>query len=370
MKRLFKSISFLFTLAMALLLLASAAVVCISPVKIHVFTFTGFLFPLFFLLNVLFLLFHGLRLNKKMLIPLIALLITWSQWNNIFQWSGKEAPTTLHQPVKVMSYNARMFDFYDWSGQSGTPEVIFDFINRENPDVLCIQEFYTSTRKENYLPHRIIARLKTLGFKHIEYSAKGEKHTGFGIATFSRFPIINQGALRFERSKNMAIFSDLDISGKLVRVFNNHLESIGFQALDYNVIDSLNFQMNEQQTQGLKQIARKMTRAFRTRSNQAEVISQHIANSPYPVIVCGDFNDTPVSYVYRKMRGDLKDAFREAGSGFGGTYNGRLPSLRIDYIFYDPRFEAYDFKTHKVDYSDHFPIVCTLEITPEKDDDR
>jgi endonuclease/exonuclease/phosphatase family metal-dependent hydrolase len=365
LKRIINSISFLVTLSVALLLLASAVVIYVRPERIHVFTFMGILFPAVWILNVIFLMVHGLRMKKRALIPLFVILLTWTQWTNIFQWSGSQAPEKMNQPVKVMTYNARMFDFYNWSGQPGILDAILDFIRKENPDVLCVQEFFTSTREEKYIPHRIIARLNTLGFRHIEYSVKGPRDSGYGIATFSRFPIVNKGKLRFENSKNMSIFTDVDISGKVVRIFNNHLESIGLEASEYKTLDSLNFQINEKQNNGLKKIFQKMSRAFRFRSDQAETVARHIDNSPYPVLVCGDFNDTPVSYVYRTMRGDLKDAFRESGSGFGGTYHGRLPSLRIDYIFYAPQFSVYDFHTFKVPYSDHYPIMCTIELAPE-----
>lgn len=365
MRRLFRSISFFASLAFALLLLASMATIFVSPVKIHVFTFIGFLFPALWILNFLILILHVFRRSYRFLIPLIALALTWNQWNNVFQLKGESAPDNLKVPVKVMTYNSRMFDFYKWSEDPNTPEAIFNFIQNENPDVLCIQEYFTSERREDFYPNRVRARFRALGYRHLEYRYDNGRGAGYGIATFSKFPIENRGSLPFGESKNIGIFTDININGKIIRVFNNHLESIGFKEHDFNVIDSLRFEINEQQRQGIKQIAEKMTRAFRQRSNQAEIISRHIKNSPYPVIVCGDFNDTPISYVYQKMKGNLKDAFRESGQGMGGTYNGRLPSLRIDYIFHDPAFNSYNFKRHKIEYSDHFPISTIIEIEPK-----
>ncbi|MFH0999552.1 MAG: endonuclease/exonuclease/phosphatase family protein, partial [Bacteroidota bacterium] len=91
-------------------------------------------------------------------------------------------------------------------------------------------------------------------------------------------------------------------------------------------------------------------------------ISEHIKQSPYPVIVCGDFNDTPVSYTYHKMRGQLTDAFINAGNGFGNTYERKIASFRIDYIFHSPEFDSKNFKVPHLLYSDHFPVVCDIEI--------
>jgi len=80
------------------------------------------------------------------------------------------------------------------------------------------------------------------------------------------------------------------------------------------------------------------------------------------VIVCGDFNDTPVSYAYRKVRGNLKDAFIESGWGTSNTYNGELPSFRIDYILCDHKFTAQNYHRDRVYYSDHFPIQCQIRV--------
>lgn len=283
---------------------------------------------------------------------------------NSFQFKGRNIndESTLQKPLRVMSYNTRMFDYYNHSGIKGAPDEIFNFILQQNPDVVCFQEYFTSLKKNEYTPTQIIARFRQYGYRHVEYLKPRTGNTGYGLATFSKYPITNSGAIRFEKSNNQAIYSDVDVNGTKVRVFNNHLESIGFKDGDLSVLDTLGFRMNEYQRRGLRNISQKLTRAFAMRSNQAEALARHITNSPYPVIVCGDFNDTPVSYVYRTMRGSMKDAFREAGVGFGGTYNGRLPSFRIDYIFYSPQFQAYNFKRFPIKYSDHFPIMVTIDL--------
>ncbi|MFW6043158.1 MAG: endonuclease/exonuclease/phosphatase family protein [Marinilabiliaceae bacterium] len=366
MKRLFNSISFVITVLAVFLLFLSMAVIYISPERIHVFTLMGFLFPGLWIVNAVLFIVHALRGKKIFLIPMLALALTWTQWSNVHQFSGEDAPDNLNHPLKVMTYNTRMFDFYNWSGIPNSSESIFEFIREEDPDILCIQEFFTSHRRTEFHPSLVNSRLNTLGYSHIAYRALNERNAGYGIATFSKYPIINKGSLPFEESKNTTIYTDIKLNGEVIRVFNNHLESIGFKEHDFNIIDSLRLEMNKKQRQGIQQIVSKMSRAFRQRSNQAEVLSTHIENSPYPVLVCGDFNDTPISYVYRKMRGELKDAFRESGSGMGGTYNGRLPSLRIDYIFHDNKFRSYQFNTHRLDYSDHYPISTIIETQPEK----
>lgn len=336
----------------------------ISPVKLHVFTFAGFLFPLFWGLNILTLIWLFFRKSVLLVIPLLALMVSWGHWNNSFQIKGKtiEDESELERPLRIMSYNTHMFDYYNHSGLDGAPGEIFKFILQQNPDVICFQEFYTSFKNKKYSPTQIVAHFRKYGYRHIEYSKQNKGNTGYGLATFSRYPITNTEAIKFKNSRNMAIYSDINVNGKIIRVFNNHLESIGFKDGELSVLDSLDIRMSDKQRQGLRNISRKLNRAFVMRSDQAEALSRHISNSTYPVIVCGDFNDTPVSYVYRTMRGDMKDAFREAGAGFGGTYNGKLPSFRIDYIFHSQQFDTYNFKRFPLKYSDHYPIMVTIDL--------
>ncbi|WP_026474438.1 endonuclease/exonuclease/phosphatase family protein [Alkaliflexus imshenetskii] len=364
MKKLFFSIWLIIVLIPAFLLLGSVATAHISPAKLHIFAFTGFVFPVFWLMNVFMLIWLLIRRSYLLFIPLLALAISWQHWTNTFQLRGKHIAETekLERPVTVMSYNTRMFDFYKHSGLPNTPKEIFEFILRQNPDIICIQEYFTSLRRDEFTPSAMAARFRHYGYRQIEYLRTHSGNTGYGLAIFSKYPIVDGGAIRFENSLNLAIYSDINVNGKIVRVFNNHLESIGFQENELSVLDSLDFRMSDSQKQGLRNISRKLNRAFTSRSAQAEALARHIGNSPYPVIVCGDFNDTPVSYVYRTMRGPLKDAFRESGSGFGGTYNGRLPSFRIDYLFHSPEFDAYNFRVFPVKYSDHFPIMATIDL--------
>ena len=192
--------------------------------------------------------------------------------------------------------------------------------------------------------------------------SKPNQEESHGLATFSKYPITSTKPLHFENTTNFSIQTDIDINGKHIRIFNNHLESIRLQKENYNFIDSLEFKNDQERRKGIYDIFSKLKHAFANRSYQAQTIGRHIKNSPFPAIVCGDFNDTPISYVYRTVKGDLKDSFIESGGGFGGTYNGNLPSFRIDFIFHDKSFESFNHKRIKVNYSDHYPIKTTLKL--------
>ncbi|WP_132431577.1 endonuclease/exonuclease/phosphatase family protein [Natronoflexus pectinivorans] len=364
MKKLIYSISLIIVFIPAALLLLSVLTAYVSPARLHIFAFAGFAFPVFWLLNLVILGWLLIRKSLLSLIPFVVLAISLQHWNNTFQFRAKTIDNIqqLERPVTIMSYNTRMFDFYKHSGMDGAPEAIFEYILRKDPDIICFQEYFTSMRRDEYTPTAIIAKFRKYGYRQVDYLRTHRGNTGYGLAIFSKHPIVNGNAIRFENSLNMASYADINVDGKVIRVFNTHLESIGFQDHELSVLDSLDFRMTDSQRQGLRNISQKITRAFKSRSSQAEFLARHIENSPYPVIVCGDFNDTPVSYVYRTMRGNLKDAFRESGVGFGGTYNGRLPSFRIDYIFHDPQFESFNFERLPLDYSDHFPIMTTIDL--------
>ena len=146
-----------------------------------------------------------------------------------------------------------------------------------------------------------------------------------------------------------------------VRIYNMHLQSIAFGATDYQYMDDLEKNKQTEDIEHSKSIGKRLKKAFIKRARQADLISESIAASPYPVIVCGDFNDTPASYTYHRIAGNLKDAFVESGNGFGKSYVGKFPSFRIDYILHSKQFKAFDFKTIHEELSDHYPVVTYLE---------
>ncbi|TRX72222.1 endonuclease/exonuclease/phosphatase family protein [Carboxylicivirga sp. M1479] len=365
-RRFFKSIVTVISLIASGALLFSAATAYVSPTHTSVLAFAGYLFPFLWAVNFVLFAFWLIKRRWQSLMPLIAILITWVHWQHTFQWKATEKDQSeITQALKVMSFNARMFDYYDWIGD-GTNEKIFDMIRKENPDVLCIQEFFTSRNSKDYNENYILRRLSQFRYQHIEYRAGTKSKRNFGLATFSKYPIVEKHSLKFKQSNNFSIYTDVKVGSQRLRIFNNHLESIKFSRQQLNFMDSLNYADENERNEKIKAISSKLSTAFESRATQAENIGQYIANSPYSPIVCGDFNDTPVSYVYRKMRGKLNDAFVSSGQGFGGTYNGPLPSFRIDFIFHDDAFQSYNFKRLKLDLSDHYPIITTLDLSPDE----
>lgn len=361
-----RSFVFLLNILAVLLLVLAYLSIYISPAHINFLSFLGFGFPMFWFVNLFFVVYWGAKKRKRLFISLTLIVLSWSQLHSIFQISGDNeiAIEELNNPLTVMSYNVRMFDKYVWTKNKETPQKIYQFIKDQNPDVLCIQEFYVNNKKAQYSENNILSKFKQYKYKHLEYNIKTKSGKKYGLATFSKYPIENRVPLYFENTSNFSIQTDVNVNGKRVRILNNHLESIRLQHANYNFIDSLEFKNDEERMEGISDIFGKLNIAFTHRSYQAETIGRHIENSPFPMIVCGDFNDTPISYVYRQVRGGLKDSFIESGVGFSGTYNGNLPPFRIDFIFHDESFNSYNHERIKVNYSDHFPVKTILELAP------
>jgi len=191
--------------------------------------------------------------------------------------------------------------------------------------------------------------------KHYQYARSG---SNFGSVTMTRYPIVNMGEIRFRGSGNISIYTDILIDSDTVRIFNIHLQSYRMGTDSYSLLYS--WPDEEKEYKRLREMGSRFKMAFRRRAQQVEEIRKYIDECPYEIILCGDFNDTPVSYSYAKLRKGLKDAFVSSGKGIMPTYIGELPALRIDYILYSRSYESFNFETYNFRHSDHLPVSCTL----------
>lgn len=356
-------------LAVAFILLLAYLSTHISPAKIWILAFIGLIYPYVLTANILFVILWTLKWKREALISLAIILLGWNHLIDYipfrFPKSYEKAvkDTLNYKDLKILSYNVRAFNIYEWLDDRATSNNIFNLIRSERPDIVCMQEYYTGKPLPNN-PEEIKQAFKETPYSHIHYAYLTGKATGYGIATYSRYPIVKKGVVRFLNTNNISIYSDILIEKDTIRVYNNHLQSLNFQKSNYNFLDSIRFRYNEKQMSQVRDISRRLRDAFIKRSVQVDSVSFHIKSSPFPVIVCGDFNDTPVSYTYRKMRAGLKDSFVSTGEGFGSTYLGVFPSFRIDYIFHSPRFTTIDFERIRAKLSDHYPIICHLRYSP------
>lgn len=337
----------------------------INPAKLFFPALFGLAYPYILMANLLFICYWLIRLRKEMLISIVVILLGWNHLNNMLPFNLKDVKipetSSADRIFKALSYNVRGFDVYQWTSDPHVKNEIFAFIQKQKPDILCFQEYYTSDRTSD--THQANAkRLPALSQNAVYYTANQNRNRGFGIATFSKFPIVKKSRIPFNSTSNAAMYTDILFRSDTLRVFNIHLQSIKFHQENYAFIDTASLKYSNEQIREIKEIGSRLKTAFTMRSEQAQMIANYIKDSPHPVVVMGDFNDTPQSYAYRRIKKGVQDAFRKAGRGFGNTYAGELPSFRIDYILYSDPIIPYQFKRIKTDYSDHFPISTWLYL--------
>jgi endonuclease/exonuclease/phosphatase family metal-dependent hydrolase len=236
-----------------------------------------------------------------------------------------------------------------------------------NADVICLQEYHFL--REKTFRDSIIPELMDKGYKYAYFCRANYTMHMFrsahvtGVAIVSKYPITDTA--HFDYSVNdfseSLIYADILFSNKTIRIFTTHLESVRFETYDYEALHNLKQPANASITE-TRAVAWKLKQAYKKRAAQAELLQQKIKASPHPVIVCGDFNDVPGSYVYSTVKGNLQDAFLKKGFGFGRTYRFISPTLRIDYILVDKKFTVQQYKKIEVNYSDHYPVVVDVEF--------
>ena len=306
--------------------------------------FTLFM-PLFFILNGLFFLYWGIQFKKRMILSGLVLLMGITFINKFYKFSDKEYPEN-EKDFTVMSYNVRLLNVFKWLDRDDVPSQILSFINDKNPDILCIQEYSNSANID----------LKVYRHKYILMEGNQIKTAQ---AIFSKFPIINQGNIAFPNSNNNVVFADIKKGKDIIRVYNMHLQSIKISP-DVNEINENIDVINQGKSQRL---FNRISKAFKQQQQQAEIIKEHKKDCPYPIIICGDMNNSAFSYVYRNIKGKLKDSFEEAGKGFGATYKFRYYPARIDYIFADENMTVKKFESFSdFENSDHYPIMARLSM--------
>jgi len=358
LSRIFMLLNWIFILG----LLVSYLSVFINPRSFVIPAFFGLAYPYFFFINVIFIIAWIINRKYYFVYALLALLIGWNYPGKYIQVRGKQGTAPETGQFTVMTYNVQNLAGNNWNlPNNEITDQIKEFLKKTQVDILCLQEF--SVYKQD-VPTLLNNFSKELNFPYIEYARYiNADRTKFDIMVlFSRHPVIHSFILPKEDNRNLGLFSDVVIDHDTIRVFNVHLESIRFKAEDIDFITEMELQNADEDSfaEGSKKVISKLSKAFQIRAGQAVNLKSYMDSSPYPVILCGDFNDSPVSFSYHKIAAGLQDAFIESGSGFGNTYAGKLPSFRIDYILYDPYFQSINYLTYPVKYSDHFPISCTV----------
>jgi len=315
--------------------------------------FLGLVYPLLLIANVLFIVWWAWRKQWYALFSVGCILMGWPYFQGAFgaRLGSFDTKHAEQNALTVMTFNAH--EFKGMGNKKFDEQVFFDLIKNYQPDVLCFQEFTI----DGAIAKRYAERLLETG--GLKYSYQERRGT---LALFSRYPIGRKDANYFTNKANGYLFADLDVKGKSVRVFNLHLQTNAISRITEN-IDPGEVNLQDREIwHSVGGVLRRYKRSSETRARQAIAIAEAIQKSPNPVVVCGDFNDVPMSFSTHTIAQGLQDAFRCAGGGRGVTYAGNIPGLRIDYILADPTFEVDDFKTIRGKLSDHYPLVARLNL--------
>ncbi|WP_272148773.1 endonuclease/exonuclease/phosphatase family protein [Tenacibaculum aiptasiae] len=318
---------------LAAVLLFSYALPFISPKTIPAVAVFSLFVPLLVILNLFFFVYWLLKLHKNALLSLLILLIGWFASPPLIKFSNKEI--ILNNDLKVMSYNVRLFNHYKHEDDITTEQQIYEFINNESPDVITMQEFYQSELLDIKLP-----------YKYIKTKSRTNQ---FGLAIYSKYPIVNSGSLNFKNSANNTIFIDIVKKKDTIRIYNVHLESLKINPKKENFGEK-----------NSERLFKRLANGFEKQVDQTELILQHEYSWKGKKIICGDFNNTAYSWVYNKLSKNKKDAFIASGIGLGKSFRYIYP-MRIDFIFTDKAATINQYKTYSdIKLSDHYPIMTRL----------
>lgn len=337
----------------------------ISPEHFWPIAFFGIAYPLLAIINFFFVIHWILRRRKFFMYSFLVLLMGVSLIGRFFQFGSNTEVMDVGSPFKVLTYNVHVFDQYhsQYGGETYARDQIIEFLKEQDADIYCFQEFYNRENKDG---HNNIKLLKEKLNTPYVYKAKYTPKSKYLYnVIFSKKPIISADVIGNNESGNeiSGIYADIKIGSGHIRVYSVHLQS--FQISNETAIFNLDYDLNTPEGQeavkeNSKRMAKKFKIAFAARSKQIQALKKHISSSKYPVIIAGDFNDTPSSYAYGQLIEEMDDGFKQNGKGFGTTYNGPYPNFRIDYILFDPNLTNYSFNTWPIKFSDHYPVTAVF----------
>jgi endonuclease/exonuclease/phosphatase family metal-dependent hydrolase len=333
-----------------------------SPKDFWYMAFFGLGFPFAFALNFLVLVFWLIKKSKFAWVSGVAILLSLPNVPAFIQVNEKMAPKDLTpRLLNVISFNTHYMGAYDYKG--GDSSFFFNMLDTLQPDIICLQEFANlGGNYEKPMFKKFFKQYKSYANVNADL-LNSSFPTGYGVCIFSRYPIVKKGFLELEnQNSNLTVYADILFGSDTIRVVNTHLKSIVFDKEDYKTRETLKEAEQGPETYQMRRIVAKLKYAFLYRAKQAEKIREKLLDCPHKIVLCGDFNDSPTSYSYHTIRGNLKDAFKESGKGMSRTYIGKMPSFRIDYILHDPSWKSYDYKTNTLNFSDHKMISCKIAI--------
>ena len=320
----------------------------IKPLGALNFSLLGLTFPFVFILGLLLLVVAIRRRSFGYYVLLVVSIIAIPSMSHFINWSSSASDDS--SDLCIMSYNAMtgikmVDDRYVMTSEIKTEfsKMIFE---EPQPDIILLQEV-------NHIVEKILPTSATHPYYH--------KLKSRGTAILSKYPILKKGVIDFGAKPNSCVWADIDIGSDTIRAYSAHLESNRLSKESVKIITDT----NHNRSNLISEFASMVNRYHKyssVRAEQAEKIKAHIVKSQHPVVVAGDFNETPISYTYQKLSEDLSDAYQERGMGVGSTWIGLIPMLRIDYLLADSRLTPLSYERMNSKLSDHYPIKASYEL--------
>ena len=363
-RSIFKTFILILTIIVSIAFLHVCLVPYLSPANFWWVGFAGLAAPYLILLLQFALIFWLFAKPKYALLPLVVLFVGYNQILVMFAYHFK---TSFKQEksaeiIRIVDWNVQSFNGLttNKSVKKLVPNDIAESIKKLNADVVCLQEFNHSSTEAG----KNIGMFKSV-YPYYYFSKDYKRRVGgyfSGCIIFSKYPFADTGKVKYPKAESL-IYADILKGKDTVRIYTTHLQSFKFKKNDYDDIDKIKEQ-EEDALNASKNVFNKMELAFKRRGVQADIVESTTKQSPYPTIICGDFNDVPNSYTYFTIRGNKQDAFLKKGFGIGRSFIALAPTLRIDYILPDNHFEIAQFDMVDEGLSDHIMLVTDVRLKP------
>lgn len=298
---------------------------------------------------------------------LVGIIVGLYGMSNNLSWGSSKKDQTAN--YSILTYNIRLFDYYSWlnentgdnyqerSDNGATLDKILHLLEEQNTDFICFQEFFNQSKGD----YQTVKKIQNLGYEHVHVAYSFENAGNhFGIATFSKYPILEKSEKFFGENtlNNGVLVTDVLAGSDTLRIINLHFESFKLGKKDYSHINAMaDTSVISIWNKPTKAMLKKIQKAFENRVRQVDYVCDLIESSPYPVVLCGDFNELPHSNLYRRISWRLKDSFKEVGQGWGKTFIGKIPALRIDYAFHSESLTPIHHEIIQDELSDHYPVL-------------
>ena len=318
--------------------------------------------------------------KKRLWLIIVGIAISLFGLNN--NWALNTNTNKAEHNYSLLTFNVRLFDIYNWLNGNAWDEwkertdngavldSIYTLIDNQNTDFICFQE-YLNQNSGDYQTEKNLIK-KGYKYSNIAYCVETSE-TQYGLATFSKYPIINKSEKFFGnyRWNNGILITDIKTPNDTLKIVNVHLESFRLGKKDYKYLhDISDSSFTNVETEQTKSLFKKIKIAFERRSLQLNYLLNVIDSSPHPIIICGDFNELPNSYLYRTLTQKLEDAFLEKGNGFGSTFISKIPGIRIDYILHSKAISTTSHEVIKQRLSDHYPTKYEFKTLQLVDDQK